>query len=263
MRCIFGKGKQRELLIFAKTALDITWRNMAHTLGVGYTTLRDWRDEKYSMQYGVFTKLVEMCPQCDTFREFITRVKEEQWGRKLGGRRTKQRKRGFFDPQYAKQSVSWKSTGGKVGLKRWHAMMKIERTLEYHRMQYEKIKQSLKYRHEYWGQKYRNELEVEVAKNLTQNGFKFEYERLLQCGDKFYFPDFVVDGTIIECTYWDDTEQRARELSQKIKNYLRPNLKTILIVTKQQYKEIYSKLLQNLNVRVITPDNLREVLGGK
>jgi hypothetical protein len=263
MRCIFSKGKQRELLVFAKASLGFPWRKIAHELDVGYTTLRDWRDEKYSMRYNAFIKLVDLCPQCDAFRTFIINMKEDSWGRKLGGLRTKQGKRGFFNPIYSEQSGSWKSAGGQVGSRRWHAMMKTERPLEYHQMQYQKIKQSLKYKYEFEGQKYRNTLELEVAKVLKESGLKFEYEHLLRCGEKFYFPDFVVDGTIIECTYWHDTEQRARELRQKAENYLKLKFKIILIVTTQRYKEKYSRLLENSNVRVITLDNLREVLGGK
>ena len=263
MRCIFDKGKQKELVLFAKNSLGLTWRNIASKLGVGYTTLRDWRDEKYSMQHNAFTKLVEMCPQCDTFREFIADVKEDHWGQKLGGHNTKQRKRGFFDPHYAKQSISWKSAGGQIGSKRWHAMMKTKKPREYHQMQHEKIKQSLKYKYKYEGQKYRNILELEVAKVLAESGLTFEYEPFLKCGDKVYFPDFVVDGTIIECTYWHDTKQRAKELRQKIDGYSKLKFQKILIVTTQRYSEEYSRLLEIANVRVITLDNLREVLGGK
>jgi hypothetical protein len=263
MRCVFSKGKQRELTLFAKTSLELTWRKMAHKLGIGYTTLRDWRDEKCSMQHNAFIKLVEMCPQCDTFRAFIVSMKEDSWGRKLGGLSTKQRKHGFLDPKYEKQSITWKSAGGQIGPRRWHVSMKKEKPQEYHQIQYNRIKQSLQYRHEYKGQKYRNLLELEVAKILTDNGVEFEYESLLRCGEKFYFPDFVFNEAVIECTFWHDAEQRAEKLRQKIDNYLKLNFKMILIVTTQKYIEKYSQLLTNQNVRVITPDNLTRVLGGK
>jgi len=263
MRCILKKGKQREFLLLTKASLGLSWRKIAHSLGVGYSTLRDWRDEKYSMQYSAFNKLVKICPQYDTFREFIVNVKDDGWGRRLGGLRTKSRKRGFFDPKYAEQNTSWKSAGGRIGLRRWHAMMKTSRPQEYHRMQHEKLKQALMYKHEYNGQKYRNTLELEVAKILTENGFEFEYEHLLRCGVKFYFPDFIVGKTVIECTYWHDAEQRAEMLREKIDNYLKLKFDTILIVTTQRYIEEYSRLFDNSNVTVITPDNVRDVLGGK
>ena len=144
MRCILKKGKQKELLLFAKASLGLTWREFAHKLGVGYTTLREWRDEKWSMRQSAFFKIVEVCPECVPFENFVIEMREDSWGRKLGGLRTKQRKHGFLDPKYEQQSASWKSAGGQIGLRRWHAMMKNEREQEYHQMQYNKIKQSLK-----------------------------------------------------------------------------------------------------------------------
>ena len=130
-------------------------------------------------------------------------------------------------------------------------------------MQYDRIKQSLKYKHEYKGQKYRNMLELEVAKILTEKSVNFKYEQLLKCGDKFYFPDFIFNKMIAECTFWHDVEQRARELQRKIDHYLKLDFKLVLIVTTQKYLERYSRLLGDSNVRVITSDNLSELLDGK
>lgn len=263
MRCVFSKGKQKELLLCAKASLGLPWRELAQKLGVGYTTLRECRDEKWSMQQSVFVKLIEICPECGPFEDFIVEMKEDNWGRKLGGLSTKQRKHGFLDPTYGKQSASWKSAGGHVGSRSWHAMMKIERPTEYHQIQYDRIKKSLKYKYEYHGQKYRNLLELEVAKILTEKGVEFEYERLLKCGDRFYFPNFVFNEFIAECTFWHDVEQKARELQRKINDYQKLDFKTVLIVTTQKYIERYSRLLRNSNVRVITSDSLSELLDGK
>jgi hypothetical protein len=67
---------------------------------------------------------------------------------------------------------------------------------------------------------------------------------------------------VIECTFWYNVEQKAKELSQKIENYRKLNLQTV-IVTTDRYLEKYSNLLANLNVTVITPNQLTEVLDGK
>ena len=80
MRCSFNKGKQRDLLLFAKASLGLPWRKLALNLGVGSTTLRDWRDEKYLMGYSVFLKIVEICPECRNFENFIVELKEDNWG---------------------------------------------------------------------------------------------------------------------------------------------------------------------------------------
>jgi hypothetical protein len=262
MRCIFVKGKQRTLLLFAKNSLGISWRDMADKLNIGYTTLRDWRDERYSMRYEAFYKLVEMHPRCKDFRDFIANLREDNWGRRLGGFRAKQKERGFFDPKHAKQRQLWRSNGGKIVLRRWHARMKANKPSEYRRTQQQRLKQSLKYKYKYHGQKFRNILELNIAKILTENSVKFEYEPMLNCEGKIYFPDFMINNVIIECTFWHDIKQRAKELRRKIDDYLKLKIRDILIVTLPKYIDGYSKLLDNPNVMVITPETLRNMLGG-
>ncbi len=97
--------------------------------------------------------------------------------------------------------------------------MKAEAPEEYCKIQYGRIKQSLKYKHEYQGQRYRNLLELNVAKILTEMGVEFKYEQFVQFQSKFFFPDFVIGRTVIECTFWFDVEQKARELKLKINCY--------------------------------------------
>lgn len=262
MRCIFTKEKQRELLLLAKDLLSISWREMAEKLNVGYTTLRDWRDERYSICYEAFQKIAEMRPQCNAFQDFILDLKEDNWGRQLGGVGAKKKKLGFFDLKYAKERRLWRSKGGRIGLRKWHKTMKTDKPNEYRKMQQQKLKQSLKYKYEYRGQKYRNLLELDVAEILTENCIRFEYEPLLTCGSKFYFPDFRIDNVIIECTFWHDIKQRAKELRQKIDDYLKLKISHIIIVTFPKYVDEYSKLIDNPSVKVITPETLRNMLGG-
>jgi hypothetical protein len=263
LRCTFTKGKQRELLLFAKALVGLSWRDFAQKIGVGYTTLREWRDEKWSIRFDIFEKIINLCPECRTFQDSIIRTNEDNWGRKLGGLHTKERQHGFLDPKYQKQSLIWKSKGGKIGTKKWHERMKKEKPQEYRQIQYDRIKQSLKYKYEYQGQKYRNLLELETAKILAENGFQFKYEKLLRCEEKFYFPDFVLNKAIIECTFWHKVEEKAIELAQKILSFQMLSFKMIIIITTPKYLEDYSKLLKNLDVRVITLDGLSGLLDGK
>ena len=203
-----------------------------------------------------------VCPEQESFKRYIIELKEDTWGQQAGGLSTKRLKHGFFDQAYAQQSNSWKSKGGKTGTRKWHVRMKKEHPEEYSKIQYARIKQSLKYKYELNGQKYRNILELEVAKILVTQSKKFEYERHLKCGNKFYFPDFIIGEIVIECTFWYDVAEKVKELSQKIETYSKINLQTI-IVTTDRYLTKYSELLANLNVTVITPNQLTEVLDGK
>lgn len=263
MRCIFTKGKQKELILFARDLYGLSWREMASKLRIGSSTLRDWRDEKYLMHYRIFCKIVKAFPQREGFRTSIIGLKEDNWGRQLGGFRTRQISRGFFDPKYAQQQHSWKSNGGRVGLRNWHTQMKANKPGKYHQMQQEKLKKSLQYKYKYHNQKYRNILELNVAEILTENDIRFEYEHMIKCEGKFYLPDFTLDNVILECTYWHDVEQRARELCQKIEAYAKSGFSKTIVVTIQKYKHEYSRLLQGSNTVVITSEDLREILGGR
>lgn len=141
--------------------------------------------------------------------------------------------------------------------------MKVNEPQKYHQMQQDKLKKSLKYKCEYQNQKYRNILELDMAKILTKNEVKFEYEHLTKCENKFYLPDFTIGNVILECTYWHDVKQRARELNQKIEDYTRSGFSKTLVVTTQKYKHAYSRLLQGSNVAVVTSEDLREIMGGR
>ncbi len=248
--------------MLTKKKLDLSWRAFASRFGISYTTVRDWRDEKWSMQLDVFNKIVEICPEQKCFEEFIIETKQEGWGRKLGGLVTKQRQHGFLNPVYSEQSLAWKSNGGHIGTSKWHSRMREEKPEEYGRIQYERIKQSLSYKLEFDGKRYRNSLELEVAKILTQNNIGFEYEPVVKCDGRTYFPDFVVDKIAIECTFWDDVNKKARELTKKIQNYRKLELE-IFVVTKGSYLDRYLKAFSPSNVRVITPNKLTKELDGK
>jgi predicted nuclease of restriction endonuclease-like RecB superfamily len=103
---------------------------------------------------------------------------------------------------------------------------------------------------------------LETARILTQKNIIFEYERLVNCNSRYYFPDFSLGEVVIECTFWDDVDQKAKELSEKVENYRKLKVETI-VVTTSRYIERYSNLLAHLNVIVITSDKLTEVLDGK
>ena len=263
MRCIFAEGKQRELLFAAKDLLAFSWRSLAKELNAGYTTLRDWRDEKYSLPLTAFQRLLELCPELRNFENYIVDIKKENWGRELGGLHAKKEQRGFFHPSYKERRQVWRRTGGRMQLKKWHKTMREQKPEEYRRIQHERLKKSFNYKYLYGGHKYRNLLELGVAKILTESRIQFNYEPMLKYAGNFYFPDFVANNNIIiECTFWHDAKQRAEELRQKIGDYKQLEIDKIIIVTSPKQVDEYSKLLENSGATVITINSLRNLLAG-
>jgi len=263
MRCKFAKGRQRELLLAAKNALGFSWRSMAKKLNAGYTTLRDWRDEKYSLPLTVLQRLLELCPDLRNFENYIVDIKRENWGRKLGGLHAKKEQRGFFHPSYKEKRRVWRGKGGRMQLKKWHKTMREQEPEEYRKIQHERLKKSFNYKHLYGRQKYRNLLELSVAKILTESRIQFNYEPVLKCAGKFYFPDFIINNNlIIECTFWHDVKQRAEGLREKIKDYKEFGIDNIIIITLPKHVDEYSKLLESSGAIVITINSLRNLLAG-
>ena len=138
-----AEGKQRKLLFAAKDLLDFSWRSLAKELNAGYTTLRDWRDEKYSLPLKVFQRLLELCPELENFENYIIDIKKENWGRKLGGLHAKKEQRGFFHPSYEEKRQVWRRKGGRMQLKKWHKTMREQEPEEYRRIQHERLKSHL------------------------------------------------------------------------------------------------------------------------
>lgn len=106
MRYILSKGKQQELLINTKVALKLSWRRLAEKLGISYTTIREWRDEKWSIKQDVFNKIISLYPKYGYYEKYIIEVREDTWGQKVGGLTTKCLKHGFFDQTYTHKSTS-------------------------------------------------------------------------------------------------------------------------------------------------------------
>ncbi|MBL7071445.1 MAG: hypothetical protein ISS26_04665 [Candidatus Omnitrophica bacterium] len=85
-RVRFIKGRQREFLEAALLGLRL--RNLAKTAGVCDRTLRDWKREKYNIDYG---SLKRICLSMDTEMPRDIEILQSHWSVKkasrLGGKR--------------------------------------------------------------------------------------------------------------------------------------------------------------------------------
>ncbi len=81
MRVIFAKGKQKELLVSYKKRHKLSWLDVCNKLGVKFSALHDWSYEKNSLPLDVFEKMGG-----SDYRKFILEIREENWGRVMGGK---------------------------------------------------------------------------------------------------------------------------------------------------------------------------------
>ena len=114
-RLIFPVGKQRDFLIKSRQALGISWPEIAKIAKVHNRTIRDWRREKYSIQYRV-AKRIECLSKVSLPKE--VEIKDPFWysakGSDLGWRVVLERYGHVGgDPEYRKKK--WREWWEKEG----------------------------------------------------------------------------------------------------------------------------------------------------
>ncbi len=116
-----------------------------------------------------------------------------------------------------------------------------------------------------YGEPMYNQLEVAVARILHRAGFKYCYEKTVNAPNKngFYSLDFVVlNKIVIEVTYWNDIDYKAKELRTKFE-YLQNNGKfqKFVLVTRRGLCDTYKRLLPSY-VLVLTSKELESLIAG-
>ncbi len=165
----------------------------------------------------------------------------EQWLDKCtaGGNKITKIKKGIHDPLKQKERAEWSIKGLK----------KTGRKLTGPR-----------------GEHMYNYLEVSVAKVLNQYFLEYEYEKLVHAPNTngFLSLDFVLfDGTVIETTYWDDIEQKSKDLTTKF-NYLKSKfgISAAFLITKKSKSAGYKRLLPPY-VTVLSLQEFKHLMAGK
>ncbi|NIA02387.1 MAG: hypothetical protein GWP15_03310, partial [Nitrospirae bacterium] len=90
-RVLFREGKQRGLIIRAKTENSFTWEEFADVLGVSELTLRhDWRNEIYCISTEKLGLLLSLLPKSvsKNVKKDIVKIYPQNWGQIKGGQRS-------------------------------------------------------------------------------------------------------------------------------------------------------------------------------
>lgn len=162
----------------------------------------------------------------------------DNFRQKLGGLEcvASKKKKGTFSAEMKK----WQDLQSKK-LKKWHKTMKTNYPKEYYLLQYSRFKKIGGYKFlTKKGEKVRNLFEKQVADILYDLKIDYEYEPLINVGDNYFFPDFLINKKIIiECTMWKG-EQKAYKLRDKIA-ILSPKYEVFVVIPKTLYS--YYRLL--------------------
>jgi len=153
----------------------------------------------------------------------------DNWKQVIGGKMSVRMKKekGTYKLQLKKCQES--SSKYMIAL---HKKMKKENPEKYHLMQYEKFKKIGGYKFlTLNGERVRNQFEKDIADLFRNLGITYKYEPLVRVGNKYFFPDFLINNnTIIECTAWRGFD-KAIKLNDKIK-HLKKKYKVFVVVPK-------------------------------
>lgn len=147
-------------------------------------------------------------------------------------------------------------------LKKWHKSMKENKPKEYYNMQYSRFKKIGGYKYQTnKGERVRNLLEKQTADILFSMDLDYQYEPLVNIGDRYFFPDFLVKNkVIIECTAWKGT-QKEYKLKEKIE-LLKKKYTVFVVIPKNlysYYQTLNSHLILGLEDFVPVAQTFKEI----
>lgn len=230
------KNQQKDLINKAIKKAG-SYRNLAETLKIPKASICNYKSE--TIPKNRFDLIVNFLEIKNPERLIIKKL-NDNWKQVIGGKNCVKRKKekNIFNKQLKKAQKK-----GALKLKEWHKSMKENNPEKYYLIQYSRFKKIGKYKYKTKrGELVRNLLEKQTADFLYGKGINYQYEPLIKADNKYFFPDFVLNGNIIiECTMWRG-EIKAYKLKEKIR-HLEKEYKVFVLIPKSLYK--YYKILNN------------------
>ena len=234
MRLIFLSGKQKELITEYKTLKNCTWRKLSEVFNVDWKTIRNWRDEVYSIPDFIFDKLIDEFPRLSKFKKFITVKFNDNWGAIKGAHAAHKtvRKKLKIDKKFREKWVKKCRIGGRNNIKKgpiknWE--------IGFRRISRRRIRGPM-------NEMMFNKGEKNIAEFLLQMGVKYQYEPLIVLNGNNYFPDFLVNDVIIErCGL--SSKKYFQSIKRKLEDYKLWKGK-IIIVSPKKMMEMFQKEIE-------------------
>ena len=251
MRMIFLNGKQRELITKYKNLKNCTWRKLSEVFNVDWKTIRNWRDEIYSIPDSVFDKIINEFPQLTKFKRFITVKLKDNWGKVKGAHVAHKtvRKKLKTDKKYREKWIKKCKLGGKNNIKNGPIKNWDVGFRKVSRRTVKGPKNEMMF----------NKGEKNIADFLLQMGIDYQYEPLITLNGNHYFPDFLINDIIIErCGL--SSRKYFKSIKRKFKDYKSWKGK-VIIVSPKKTLEIFQKEIEipKRFISVIEDEDLTEL----
>ena len=216
-------------------------RKLEKEIKIPRSTLSEYHLEKRLINEDNLEKLEKFLDIKIKEDEIIEKF-QDNWKQIKGGKNSVKSKikDGSFENQLNNARLN---SDGSERLKEWHKKMKRDNPKEYHLIQYAKFKKIGGYKYKTdRGEKVRNKFEKDIADVLNKLNIQYQYEPLVNVGNRYFFPDFLINNKIIvEVTAWKG-ETKAYKLKDKIE-CLKKKYKIYVVIPKNLYS--YYKILNN------------------
>jgi len=244
---------KKEQIKLIKTAIKKAGseRKLSKLLNIPNTSFYHYKFDQTALPIKRFNKIISFLK----INKKDIKIKEylpQNWRQRLGGKKCVEVKKA--NGTFNKNMRQLKLLSSKR-MKSWHSIMKRKEPEKYYTIQYNRFKKigGYKYRTKK-GEAVRNKFEKEIADILINLNIEYQYEPLVRIKEKFYFPDFLINNSIIiESTMWRGV-QKSYELKNKINN-LKKKYKVFVVIPKTLYS--YYKII-NPNL-ILGLDNFASV----
>jgi len=250
-RLKFKNGKQSEFLRLAAKRIG-SLRGLARFIGISWGYFWYYVDEQITLPYKIFKTILPLTPlsQEELLNNWIGTVLPRYWGCLEGAKiankviQNKMKKSNEYRENWRE-----KCKKGGMNIKRkfitnWDVGFR---------------KAGRRNANGPKGEKMFNEYEKNIAIYLLSKGIDYKYEPMMKMNGNFYFPDFVVNGTIIErCGLL--TSKYLQNLKRKINDYLDCwNGKIIFVCPKRIINKLKAEISSSQKVIIISEDNLENM----
>ena len=230
-RILLAKDYQKELLAEVSKKLELSQRKFAKKLNVSRRCIRNWMHGTRTLPEHVFRKLTNMIPEASIYRAHVISRLPSNWGQIKGGR-------------VRSKSKSNLTTKERIKGFRIANIRTVKR----------KVIGPL-------GERMYNDGEKGIAEFLLENGLKYVYEPMITLGGTYAFPDFKVDGIVIERCGYSDWEGYWLNVLKKLKLYEKYcSERVLIIVPPKNFKKAIKRLKMLENVIIIKESELDLIL---
>lgn len=229
-RLIFRRGFQQKLFLDIISKESLSQRKLANLLGVSRSAIKHWAKPDTLLPEHVFNHLVKLYPWTKSYYRYVSKKVPINWGQIKGGKIRGKMKTNLTKADRIK------------GFRKANIITRKRKVIGPKK------------------EKMYNIGEKKIADFLVANNFDYQYEPTINLGDKYVFPDFLVNNIIIERCGYSDWEGYWSNILKKLKLYEKHFSGKVLIIVPPKNFKIAVKQVKSLDNVIIIKENQTQLI---